>query len=411
MKKKGKSKIPGRGYRVASIIFICYGILGIITGVNAFFTVAISTGIVSLVFSGAVLAFGLWLKKKAQSIADHAHREYTPTKRVSTSEPPSQVQRPKPTPPPLSKASPSKISISPLPISNLKSLEAVESYVVLDTETTGLSRQSDRIIEIALIRYESDKEAERYETLVNPRIHIPSGASKINHITDADVVNAPVIEDVLPEVLRIIGDRVVVGHNITFDLGFVSAQIPASHPSTEIRYVDTVTLSKRAFPGLSSYKLSSLSKQLGIADLQSHRALGDVELTAQLFEKCREELIQSHQKELAQRRSERESKKAEKIAAYSWSPLLNKNFVFTGEFTRDRAQLEAVLETVGANLRSEVNRNTDYLVLGELKNLPQWALERKYLKAKNLAESGGKVQLISESEYIRIVHDATTHKP
>lgn len=70
-----------------------------------------------------------------------------------------------------------------------------------------------------------------------------------------------------------------------------------------------------------------------------------------------------------------------------------------------------MLKTVGANLRSEVNRNTDYLVLGELKNLPQWALERKYLKAKNLAESGGKVQLISESEYIRIVHDATTHKP
>ena len=165
----------------------------------------------------------------------------------------------------------------------MKSLEAVESYVVLDTETTGLSRQSDRIIEIALIRYESGKEAERYETLVNPRIHIPSGASKINHITDADVVNAPVIEDVLPEVLRIIGDRIVVGHNITFDLGFVSAQIPASHPSTEIRYVDTVILSKRAFPGLSSYKLSSLSKQLGIADLQSHRALGDVELTAQLL--------------------------------------------------------------------------------------------------------------------------------
>lgn len=98
MKKKGKSKIPGRGYRVASIILICYGILGIITGVNAFFTVAISTGIVSLVFSGAVLAFGLWLKQKAQAIADHARRDVHSQERLSAtkSDPPVQFSNPTP---------------------------------------------------------------------------------------------------------------------------------------------------------------------------------------------------------------------------------------------------------------------------------------------------------------------------
>lgn len=101
MKKKSEGKAPGLGYRVASIILICYGILGIITGFNALFTVAISTGIVSLIFSGAVLVFGLWLRKKAQAIADHARRDVHPQDHLSATKSDLPVQFSKPTPPPL----------------------------------------------------------------------------------------------------------------------------------------------------------------------------------------------------------------------------------------------------------------------------------------------------------------------
>lgn len=172
-------------------------------------------------------------------------------------------------------------------IRSKKDLAAIRSYVVLDTETTGLSRQNDKIVEIALICYDDGVETERFQTLINPGIPIPASATRINHITDDDVADAPTIEAVIPTILRLIGNRVVVGHNIAFDLGFLGYAIAPTPEPIYIDYINTVTLARRAFPGRSSYKLVDLVSALGIADSQDHRALGDVELTAQLFEVCR----------------------------------------------------------------------------------------------------------------------------
>lgn len=181
----------------------------------------------------------------------------------------------------------SGIVSTPRNIQSKRDLASIRSYVVLDTETTGLSRQNDKIVEIALIRYDDGRETERFHTLINPGIHIPTSATRINHITDKDVAEAPTIEAVIPNILQLIGDRVVIGHNIAFDLGFLGYAISPKGPPIQIDYINTVTLARRAFPGRSSYKLVDLVSDLGIADSQDHRALGDVELTAQLFEICR----------------------------------------------------------------------------------------------------------------------------
>ena len=172
-------------------------------------------------------------------------------------------------------------------IRSKRELAAIRSYVVLDTETTGLSRQNDKIIEIALICFDDGKEVDRFHTLVNPGIHIPASATRINHIRDQDVAAAPTIESVIPVIFRLIGNRVVIGNNIAFDLGFLGYAMPLESPPVYIDYINTVKLARRAFPGRSSYKLVDLVSDLGISDSQDHRALGDVELTAQLFEVCR----------------------------------------------------------------------------------------------------------------------------
>ena len=260
-----------------------------------------------------------------------------------------------------------KITYTAFGDTSAKRLENIHSYVVLDTETTGLNRTHDRIIEISLARYENGKQVEQYSSLINPQMPIPANATRVNHITDEDVAEAPVFAKVWPDVHRMLNGQLIIGHNVTYDLGMIGYNMPRDSEDFDVVYLDTLTLARRVFKNQPSYALSALVQNLSIASIQTHRASDDVTLTAQLFERCRTEVIDSYRKELDARREERKRKKAERAAAYRWSLLLERNFVFTGEFFHDRKKLEQMLETVGANLRSEINSNTDYLVVGELK--------------------------------------------
>lgn len=323
---------------------------------------------------------------------------------VVAPDPPSERSTPVP-------ARENRIDATPREIRSDKDLDEIHSYVVLDTETTGLDRRDDAIIEIAMIAYDDGKEVERFSTFINPGRPISPSASRVNHIHDADVADAPSIDAVMPDVLRLLSGRVVIGHSVTFDLAFLGYAVPPEAGRLSVEYVDTIPLARRAFPGRSTYKLSALARDLGLSDTQEHRALGDVLLTARLFKACRDQMYQKRTSDLAARRAAREKAKAERAAQFSWSPLMDSNFVFSGNFKRNREQLESLLQLVGANLRDQVNGNTDYLVTGDLSTLPGWALERKYGKAQALAESGKKVRIINENEYIALLGTAMQASP
>lgn len=293
------------------------------------------------------------------------------------------------------------IIAKPMEIRATKVLASIRDYVVLDTETTGLDCNNDRIVEVALICYEKGRETGRFSTLVDPQMPISLIASSINHITDADVVGAPTIEAVMPDILQRIRDKVVIGHNITFDLRFLGRAVRGE--TLQIEYIDTIALAKRAFPGQPSYKLENLAKIFGFSDGRLHRALDDAEITASLFDACRKAIMDDYQRELAERKAEREIRKAKRLEEFAWSSLIDKNFVFTGDFLSNRRELENAVEKVGANLRTEINGNTDYLVAGDVTHLPQWAVERKYLKAKELIEKGGKLRIITEEQYFNMI--------
>lgn len=300
------------------------------------------------------------------------------------------------------------IEKSPFVQPDAKRLKSIKTYIVVDTETTGLSCRHDKIIEISLARYINGERTDHYTTLINPHRHIPEEATAINHIDDEDVEDAPSFAKAWPQISRFFDGAVVVGHNVTFDLNMIGYNMPRKAQSLDVSYLDTVPLAKAAFPGLPNYKLATLVENLGISDNQEHRADSDVELTAKLFELCRSTIINRYERELKERREQKAKEKAVRQANYGWSPLLENNFVFTGEFFHDREKLESILELVGANKRDKVNSNTDYLVVGELKNLPQWALERKYLKAQQLSDAGKKVKLITEKDYITLIQKSIT---
>ena len=158
--------------------------------------------------------------------------------------------------------------------------------VMLDFETTGLSpAMGDRITEVAALRIVGGKVTERYVSLINCNVRIPSFITQLTGISQAMVDRAPPVEQVVPELLDFIGDNALSAHNASFDEKFLKAE--AERLGLAPRHdglVCSLKLSRRVFPGLGSYKLGLLSGQLGIRFRSAaHRAESDAEVAAEVL--------------------------------------------------------------------------------------------------------------------------------
>lgn len=158
-------------------------------------------------------------------------------------------------------------------------------FCVLDLETTGLSPDTEGITEIGAVRYEHGLEVGRFQTLVNPDAAIPPRVTVITGITQAMVIDAPKIGEALPSLLEFIGDAVIVGHNVRFDMSFLNAAaLSGGYGRLPNRSVDTLRLAQRLVrKDLRSFKLSSLAAYFGSPVTPNHRALDDTLATAHVF--------------------------------------------------------------------------------------------------------------------------------
>jgi DNA polymerase-3 subunit epsilon len=161
-----------------------------------------------------------------------------------------------------------------------------QPIVMLDFETTGLSPvMGDRITEVAALRIVGGEVVERYVSLVNCGVRIPSFITGLTGITQAMVDNAPPADEVVPALLDFIGTDALSAHNASFDDKFLRAE--AERLALAPRHaalVCSLKLSRRVFPALGSYKLGQLSGALGIRFRSAaHRAEADAEVAAQVL--------------------------------------------------------------------------------------------------------------------------------
>jgi len=139
-------------------------------------------------------------------------------------------------------------------------------FCVLDLETTGGSPTDCSITEIGAVKYVGGLEVGSFQTLVNPGSPIPPFITILTGITQAMVIEAPRIEEVLPAFLEFIGDSVIVGHNVRFDLSFLNADsLRLGYGRLPNRSVDTYSLARRLIPGeVRNLKLQSLAGYFGL---------------------------------------------------------------------------------------------------------------------------------------------------
>ncbi len=161
-------------------------------------------------------------------------------------------------------------------------------YVVFDTETTGLSViKGDRIVQIAAVRVINGKivASEVFNTLVNPERPIPAESTRIHHITDAEVKDAPLISEAGKRFYDFCEGAVLVAHNAPFDIGMLRRDRDEIGAYFDHPVLDTVLLSAVVFGQSAEHTLDAIAARLGVTippELR-HTAHGDALATAEVF--------------------------------------------------------------------------------------------------------------------------------
>jgi DNA polymerase-3 subunit epsilon len=159
------------------------------------------------------------------------------------------------------------------------------TFVVVDLETTGASHRTEAITEIGALRLRGGELLGTFETLVNPGVPIPPMITVLTGITEAMVLPAPRIGEVLPSFLEFARDAVIVGHNIRFDCAFLDAALIAhGYPRLPHRRVDTVALARRLVRDeIPNLRLHTLARHFRTTVEPVHRAYADAAATAEVL--------------------------------------------------------------------------------------------------------------------------------
>lgn len=303
-------------------------------------------------------------------------------------------------------------------------------YTVIDIETTGFSRESDEITELAAVRVRDNKIVDRFQELVRVDRDIPEVVVEKTHITNEMLKDARPIEDVLADFLVFIGDDVLVGYNIDrFDFPFIDCkdeQCFCKHLTN--RTIDVWSLAKSWVSGLANYKLDSIREALGISSDGAHRALKDCMDTYAVYSKLasdnrvseknifaaksqvpsREPISSCGEHRVDIPRGYRPKLKVsiptyykdrwEYVKEYPFTTFASSNVVVTGDgpsFSRSHA--EEVLSALGANLLKTARRDCDFCVVLENPG------EGKIRAAQKLEGQGSAIRILDLDDFKRMI--------
>ncbi len=255
---------------------------------------------------------------------------------------------------------------------------------------------------------------------------------RVHGIKPEMVKNAPEFDEIFKEIKPFIKGQMIAAHNTTFDVNCLRDVLTIYNiPIPSFKYICTCELSRAAWKGLENYKLKTVNTHLG-HKFKHHDAGEDAVASANIILRamqdygCKdilslaeklnvkigevkegEEYILSSEKARIKKSKQINIKeiKPENETLNPLHPLYKKEIVFTGDFKSGISRKQAMQLAVncGAVLSSYVRPFTDYLVQGGNENF-QKTLSSKMKKAKQLIEKDGKVRIISEEDFIRLVN-------
>ncbi len=171
------------------------------------------------------------------------------------------------------------------------------TFIIFDVETTGLRTDKVRLTEIGAVKYVDGAERARFQTFVNPEIHIPDNISELTGITDSMVASAPKEADAVKKFFEFCGDGVLVAHNATFDTDVIKHTCRRNGIEYNFTHIDTLVMAQSLIETIKNFKLDSLQKYFKLPSFDHHRADEDAGALAGIFEKlvelCKEKGVEN----------------------------------------------------------------------------------------------------------------------
>lgn len=163
-----------------------------------------------------------------------------------------------------------------------------KKYIAFDIETTGLNPVEDRIVELGAVLFENGIPVKKFSSLVNPNKFISFEATRVNNISNEMIQNAPRENIIYPKLVEFLedslsGETVICAHNARFDIGFLSNTLERLGYSGNIKYIDTLSLSRNLIYGLENYKQSTVADYFDIINEEAHRAVTDAETCGKIL--------------------------------------------------------------------------------------------------------------------------------
>lgn len=164
-------------------------------------------------------------------------------------------------------------------------------FCFLDVETTGLSPSENNVIEIGAVKVSKLRVGKKMSTFINPVRDIPFYITQLTGITNQDVTDAPLFEEIAVPVKEFVGETIIGGHNFAFDNSFLKKEYMYSGEEYfKNPQVCTLRIARRLYPALKSKSLGNVAHYLNLKNPNAHRALGDALVTARIFIKMVKEL-------------------------------------------------------------------------------------------------------------------------
>lgn len=277
-------------------------------------------------------------------------------------------------------------------------------FIALDFETTGLNAGEDKIIEIGAVKFNlHTNQRDTYSTLINPFISISKRITKLTGITNDMVKVGSTLEKELPMLKSFVEDLPIVCHSTQFDMAFLGYEAERLNLVFDNAVYCSLKLSKAAFD-LKSYKLAAVAEHCGIPIGTTHRALDDALLAGQIFIHTAAKLGTISPYPLRHSSPYASSKgKAQKPAPNQNGKHVGEVVVFTGQFVRDKEELEQMAADVGVKINVSISKKVSFLVVGkqDITVVGPSGKSTKQVKAQEYNDKGlTNIEFLTEEEFI-----------
>ena len=284
----------------------------------------------------------------------------------------------------------------------------ISDYTMLDIETTGLNPYRDHVTELGAVKVRANKVVDEFSQLVvYPRSnHVPSFITKLNGITeDLLLKKGKPVKEAMTAFRTFIGDDIVIGYNVNFDLNFLYDLARKFHlPELSNDYVDVLRLARVYYPHQHNRLLDCIQRA-GIAQVEQHHGLEDSLDTKKVYDDFRQhftpELLQKAQGKLKNIDLLQDELEVWELGFRN--PVNNKKIAFAPEVEINGTEAAQMVNNMNGVAQAGVKADTDYLIMSDngffSKSNPET------LKAKEFNHAGSKIKRLSESYFLNMLDE------